>query len=87
MKTRNNSTFYLGLTNVCVSLFDEILPFFTDVHEEYFRWQYVKSRKLARLRSLVIQSNIPLSTVADRLSFNIQLTFSATTMIPIDYVA
>lgn len=68
-KARNNPTSFLALTSVSISLFDEILPFFTDTHDEFFRWHDVKGKKLARRRSHVIQSNSPLPTVADRLFF------------------
>lgn len=68
-KIRNNPTTFLALTSVSVSLFDEILPFFTDAHDEFFRWHDVKGKKLSRQRAHVIQSNSPLPSVADRLFF------------------
>ena len=68
-KVRKNPTSFLALTSVSISLFDEILPFFTDAHDEYFRWHDVKGKKLTRQRRHVIQSNSPLPTVADRLFF------------------
>ncbi len=68
-KARKNPTSFLALTIVSISLFDEILPFFTDAHDDFFRWHDVKGKKLARQRSHDIQSNSPLPTVADRLFF------------------
>lgn len=68
-KARKNPTSFLSLTSVSITLFDEILPFFTDAHDEYFRWHDVKGKKLTRQRSHCIQSNSPLPTVADRLFF------------------
>lgn len=68
-KARKNPTTFLALTSVSITLFDEILPFFTDAHDEYFRWHDVKGKKVSRRRSHVIQSNSPLPTVADRLFF------------------
>lgn len=68
-KLRNNPTSFLALTSVRVSLFDEILPFFTDAHDEFFRWHDVKGNRLSRQRTHVIQSNSPLPSVADRLFF------------------
>lgn len=68
-KARKNPTSFLSLTSVSISLFDEILPFFTEAHDEFFRWHDVKGKKLTRQRSHVIQSNSPLPTVADRLFF------------------
>lgn len=43
-KVRKNPTSFLALTSVCLSLFDEILPFFTDAHDEYFRWHDIKGK-------------------------------------------
>ena len=60
---------FLALTSVSISLFDEILPFFTEAHDEYFRWHDVKGNKVARKRSHTIQSNSPLPTVSERLFF------------------
>ncbi|MCM1367169.1 MAG: transposase, partial [Prevotella sp.] len=68
-EVRNKPTTFLALTSVNITLFDEILPFFTEAHNEYFRWHDVKGKKLTRRRSHVIQSNSPLPTVADRLFF------------------
>lgn len=68
-KPRNNPTAFLALTSVSISLFDEIMPFFTEAYYEYFRWHYVKVKKGARKRSHTIQSNCPLPTVAERLFF------------------
>lgn len=68
-KVRNNPTSFLALTSVSIALFDEILPFFTDAHDEYFRWHDIKGKSISRRRSHVIQSNSPLPTVADRLFF------------------
>lgn len=68
-KARKNPTTFLALTSVSISLFDEILPFFTEAHDEYFRWHDVKGKKVARKRSHTIQSNSPLPTVAERLFF------------------
>ncbi len=68
-KARKNPTSFLALTIVSISLFDEILPFFTDAHDDFFRWHDVKGKKLARQRSHDIQSNSLLPTVADRLFF------------------
>lgn len=68
-EVRNKPTTFLALTSVNVTLFDEILPFFTEAHNEYFRWHNVKGERLARQRRHVIQSNSPLPTVADRLFF------------------
>lgn len=66
---RKNPTTFLALTSVNTALFDEILEYFTDAHDEYFRWHDVKGNKLSRQRSHVIQSNSPLPTVAERLFF------------------
>lgn len=44
-KARKNPTTFLALTSVSISLFDEILPFFTEAHDEYFRWHDVKGKK------------------------------------------
>lgn len=66
---RNNPTTFLSLTSVSITLFDEILPFFTEAHEEYFRWHDIKGKSISRRRSHVIQTNSPLPTVADRLFF------------------
>jgi len=68
-KVRHNPTSFLALTSVSISLFDEILPFFIDAHDEYFRWHDIKGKRLARQRRHVIQSNSQLPTVADRLFF------------------
>lgn len=68
-KARKNTGSFLALTSVSLTLFDEILPFFTEAHDEYFRWHDVKGRKVARRRSHTIQSNSPLPTVAHRLFF------------------
>lgn len=68
-KIRQTPTSFMALTSVSVSLFDEILDFFTDAHDEYFRWHDVKGKKLTRQRSHVIQANSPLPSVADRLFF------------------
>lgn len=68
-KARKNPTMFLALTSVSISLFDEILPYFTEAHDEYFRWHNVKGEKVARRRSHTIQSNSPLPTVAERLFF------------------
>ncbi len=68
-RIRTNPTSFLAPASVSVSLFDEILPFFTAAHDEFFRWHDVKGRKLTRQRTHVIQSNSPLPSVADRLFF------------------
>lgn len=68
-KARNNPTVFLALTSVSISLFDEILPFSTESHDEYFRWHDVKGKKVARKHSHTIQSNSPLPTVEERLFF------------------
>lgn len=68
-KIRTNPTRFLALTSVSITLFDEILPFFTDAHDEYFCWHDIKGKKLSRQRRQVIQSNSPLPTVAERLFF------------------
>lgn len=68
-KARKNPTTFLALTSVSITLFDEILPFFTEAHDEYFRWHDTKGKKVSRQRRHVIQSNSPLPTVADRLFF------------------
>lgn len=68
-KARQNPTSFLALTSVSITLFDEILPYFTDAHEEYFLWHDVKGKKVARIRCHTIQSNSPLPTVVDRLFF------------------
>lgn len=60
---------FLVLTSVSISLFDEILPFLTETHDEYFRWHDVKGKKVARKRSHTILPNSPLPTVAGRLFF------------------
>lgn len=66
---RKNPTSFLALTSVSIPLFDEILPFFADAHDEFFRWHDIKGRRLVRKRSHVIQSNSPLPGIADRLFF------------------
>lgn len=68
-KVRNNPTTFLALTSVSITLFDELLPFFTDAHDEYFRWHDIRGKSISRRRSHVIQSNSPLPTVAERLFF------------------
>lgn len=68
-KIRTNPTRFLALTSVSITLFDEILPFFTEAHDEYFFWHNIKGEKLSRRRRHVIQSNSPLPTVAERLFF------------------
>ncbi len=68
-KLRTNPTAFVALTSVSTTLFDEILPFFTDAHDEYFRWHDVKGKKRSRQRRHVIQSNSPLPTVEERLFF------------------
>lgn len=68
-KSRKNPTSFMVLTSVSISLFDEILPFFTDAHDEYSRWHDIKGKRLTRQSRHVIQSNSPLPTVADRLFF------------------
>lgn len=68
-KARTKPTSFLALTSVTVSLFDEILPFFEEAHDEYFRWHNVKGKRIARQRAYSIPANSPLPTVADRLFF------------------
>lgn len=68
-KIRTNPTRFMALTSVSITLFDEILPFFTDAHDEYFCWYDIKGKKLSRQCRQVIQSNSPLPTVAERLFF------------------
>lgn len=68
-KIRSNPTRFLALTSISITLFDEILLFFTDAHDEYFLWHNIKGERLSRRRRHVIQSNSPLPTVAERLFF------------------
>lgn len=42
---RDNAARFRALTGVAVYDFDSLLPYFTDAHDEYFRWHTVDGKK------------------------------------------
>lgn len=66
---RTNAARFRALTGVSVETFDSYLPYFTDTHDEYFRWHMLDGTKRSGTRPYKIQRNSPLPSVAERLYF------------------
>ena len=56
-------------TGMTIEDFNELVPYFGDYHQEYFRYRSLTGRPRRGVRSYTIYRNSPLPTIEDRLYF------------------
>lgn len=66
---RANAARFRAMAGMDVETFDSILPYFTDSHDEYFRWHMLDGTRRSGRRPYTIQKNSPLPGVGERLYF------------------
>jgi hypothetical protein len=66
---QNNEKCFYSLTGLSQEQFDELLPYFEEVHNEYFLNYDMNGKYRIHRRSFAIYKNSPLPTIADRLFF------------------
>lgn len=66
---RTNPKRFRSLTGMTEDTFNNLLPFFKDSHDEYFRYHQLNGKPRKGIRPPVIYKTSPLPTIEDRLYF------------------
>ena len=64
-----NSNCFRAMTGYDVREFNDLLPYFEDAHDEYFRRYYLNGKPRSGLRTYTIYACSPLPCHAERLAF------------------
>ena len=68
-KWSKNVPHFIAMTGYKLSDFNELLPYFSKAHQQYFSRFELSGKKKKELRKYVIYNNSPLPTIEDRLVF------------------